>query len=140
MGSTTATKVVKSLPLCKLLRELGDSVLEFPHLFVCQGFLFLTILQFLFNGFLSILGAQLCIRLNIDLVAEGVSHFLQLFLARRFILLIILGLTFDSKVTPLHNPSLSGNVLAEFLIVRNNQYTTLVVLDGKDQRAKPIAI
>mmetsp|Transcript_9350 Transcript_9350/g.21219 ORF Transcript_9350/g.21219 Transcript_9350/m.21219 type:complete len:1082 (+) Transcript_9350:301-3546(+) len=131
------------LGILELLLELVDLVLQLPHLLVGEGLLLLAVLQLLLDildGLLGILGAQGLLRLHVDLVAGAVVYLIRSLVALLLVLVLLHRLALDSQVAALHDPLLSGDIVAELLVVRDDQDAALVVLDGKDQGTQALAI
>mmetsp|Transcript_50721 Transcript_50721/g.151798 ORF Transcript_50721/g.151798 Transcript_50721/m.151798 type:complete len:375 (-) Transcript_50721:1777-2901(-) len=129
--------------LLELLLELVELVLHLPHLLIRQGLLLLAILELLLevlDGLLRILGAQLHVLLDVNLVSRAVVHLIRSLVAFLLVLLLLHGLALDAQVTALHDPLFGGHVVAELLVVRDDQDTALVVLDGEDQSTEALPV
>mmetsp|Transcript_8483 Transcript_8483/g.18602 ORF Transcript_8483/g.18602 Transcript_8483/m.18602 type:complete len:1091 (+) Transcript_8483:303-3575(+) len=125
------------------LLQLIELVLQLPHLLVRQRLLLLALLQLLLDVLdvlLLVLVAQANLPLHIDLVASGIVDVLDLLVAGRLLLLLRDGLTLNAQPALVHDPLLRRNAIAELLVVRDDQHTTLVVLDGQDQGTETIAV
>merc|ERR1719464_1435901 len=129
--------------LGELLLQLGKLVLDLPQLLLGESLFLFAVLQLLLkilDRLLGVLRAECHVLLDVDLVAGAVVDVLLDLVAGVLLPPFRDGLSLDSEVATLHDPLLRGNVLTELLVVRNDQHTAVVVLDGKHQGSETISV
>mmetsp|Transcript_108344 Transcript_108344/g.271561 ORF Transcript_108344/g.271561 Transcript_108344/m.271561 type:complete len:696 (+) Transcript_108344:201-2288(+) len=145
-GVLLHASLVRRYMACSCLErflELVQLVLDLPQLLIRQGLFLLAVLQLLLqvlDCFLLVLVAQGGVLLHLDLVARTIVDLIRACVAFVLALAGVHGLTLNAQSATLHDPLLRGDAIAEFLVVRDDQDTALVVLDGQDQGPEPLAI
>merc|ERR1719499_2168216 len=125
------------------LLQLIELVLKLPHLLIGERLLLLAILELLLDVLdllLLVLVAQRRALLHLDLVARGIVDLIGASVAVDLVALGVDGLALDAQAAALHDPLLRGDVVAELLVVRDDQNAALVILDREHQGAQSLAV
>merc|ERR1712151_1348666 len=122
--------------------QLVQPVIQFPQLFFCESAILLAIFNFLlnvFDGFLHILLGHGS--LHGDFVSSTIKHFFGSLVTASFLVSgFVNRLTLDAKLATLHNPLFGGDIVTELAVVRNDEHTTFVIIDGKHQCTQTITV
>ena len=100
------------------------------------------VLDLLHQLLLLLLRKLLLLALNLGDVTGGIGHLSNLLLIIDLLILLKhpVGISLGLKVTGVHDPSLGAKLLAELVVVRNNNNTTVEGLNGTGKGAEGLAI
>mmetsp|Transcript_38408 Transcript_38408/g.68684 ORF Transcript_38408/g.68684 Transcript_38408/m.68684 type:complete len:502 (-) Transcript_38408:1731-3236(-) len=132
-----------SLLAFQALLELVELVLQLPNLLIREGLLLLAVLDLLLDvldGLLLVLLSHGHALLDLDLVTRAIENLIGALAGIRVILGSVDRLSLNAQAALLHDPLLGRDIVAELLVVRDDQDTPLVVLDGEDQSTKAVAV
>mmetsp|Transcript_9215 Transcript_9215/g.24788 ORF Transcript_9215/g.24788 Transcript_9215/m.24788 type:complete len:346 (-) Transcript_9215:526-1563(-) len=133
---------MQSSLLRQALLELLDLIVDLPTLLLCQGLLLLAFLHLflqILDLFLFVFVGHECLLVHLDLVAGTI---VDLIWARVAVVgpIVSQRLALDAQAATHHDPLLGGHAIAELLVVRDDEDTALVVLDGQHQGTQAITV